>query len=131
MLSAGVEGFYYDPRSIEPTLGEQFEKYASHEKVLLPKVSTSEGLRANLNKLIAVLGIEFRLLLSERSLVVIMPLAVFLSTLDVAFWSVTPDPSFSAAYGGHTARTMLLFIIGITIFYTGEAMHRDRDLRIE
>jgi ABC-type transport system involved in multi-copper enzyme maturation permease subunit len=52
-LSAGIEGFYYDPRSIEPTLGEQFEEYDSHEKVLLPKVTTSEGLRANLNKLIA------------------------------------------------------------------------------
>jgi ABC-type transport system involved in multi-copper enzyme maturation permease subunit len=130
-LSAGIEGFYYDPRSIEPTLGEQFEEYDSHEKVLLPKVSTSEGLRANLSKLIAALVIEFRLLLSERSLVVIMPLAVFLSTLDVAFWSVTPDPSYSAAYAAHTAKALLLFMLGITIFYTGEAMHRDRDLRIE
>ena len=60
-----------------------------------------------------------------------MPLAVVLSTLEVAFWSVTPDPSYSAAYAGNTARSLLLFMLGITIFYTGEAMHRDRDLRIE
>jgi ABC-2 type transport system permease protein len=26
---------------------------------------------------------------------------------------------------------MSLFLVGITVFYTGEAMHRDRDLRIE
>ena len=98
----------------------------------LPEVArANEGIRANVNKLIAALGVEFRLLLSERSLVVIMPLAIVLSTLDVAFWSVAPEPSLSAAYAGHTARSLLLFLLGITIFYTVEAMHRDRDLRIE
>ena len=44
---------------------------------------------------------------------------------------MAPDPSFSAAYAGHTAKSLLLFLLGITIFYTGEAMHRDRDLKIE
>lgn len=131
-LSAGVGGFYYDPPSIEPTLGAQFEKHDFQKKVLLPEVTrANDGLRANLNKLVAALSVEFRLLLSERSLIVIMPLAVFLSTLDVAFWSVTPEPSFSAGYAGHTAKALLLFLLGITIFYTGEAMHRDRDLKIE
>jgi ABC-2 type transport system permease protein len=130
-LSAGSQGFYYDPPSIEPTLGDRYEK-PSHEKVLLPEVTTAtDGLRTNLNKLIAALVVEFRLLLSERSLVVIMPLAVFLSTLEVAFWNVTPEPSFSAAYAGNTAKSLLLFLLGINTFYTGEAMHRDRDLRME
>jgi hypothetical protein len=116
---------------------DQIEKLDSPESEVLrvipvPEVArANEGIRANVNKLIAALGVEFRLLLSERSLVVIMPLAAFLSTLDVAFWSVTPDPSFSAAYAGHTARSLLLFMVGITIFNTSEAMHRDRDLRIE
>ncbi len=72
-----------------------------------------------------------RLLLSERSVIVIMPLAIFFSTLDVAFWSVAPEPSFSTAYAGHTANALLLFLLGITIFYSVEAMHRDRDLKIE
>jgi ABC-type transport system involved in multi-copper enzyme maturation permease subunit len=29
-----------------------------------------------------------------------------------------------------TARTLLLFLVGLTVFYTGEAMHRDRELKI-
>src|SRR5258708_1271038 len=136
-LSTTAEKVYYDSDSFQETLADQFAKPDSPHRAMLrfiplPKVARkNEGIRANLNKLIATLGVEFRLLLSERSLVVIMPLAAFLSILDVAFWSVTPGPSYSAAYAGHTARSLLLFMLGITTFYTGEAMHRDRDLRIE
>jgi ABC-2 type transport system permease protein len=136
-LSTAAERVYYDLDSFQETPGDQFEGPDSPEKAMLrviplPEVArANEGIRANLNKLIAALGVEFRLLLSERSLVVIMPLAIVLSTLDVAFWSVAPEPSFSAAYAGNTAKSLLLFLLGITIFYTGEAMHRDRDLRIE
>jgi ABC-2 type transport system permease protein len=128
-LSDASAGFYYDPPPIEPALHDHFEK---REKVLLPEVSRSHvGLRANVNQLTAALAVELRLLCSERSLVVIMPLAIVFSTLDVAFWSVAPEPSFSAAYAGHTANAMLLFLLGITIFYSVEALHRDRELRIE
>ena len=74
---------------------------------------------------------RFRLLLAERSLVVIMPLALILSTMEVVFWSVTPDPTYSAGYAGNTARSLMIFLLGISIFYTGEAMHRDRELRVE
>lgn len=136
-LSTAVERVYYDLDSFQETRGDQFEKHDSREKgmhrvVPLPEVDrANEGIRANINKLVAALGVEFRLLLSERSLVVIMPLAIVLSTLEVAFWNVTPEPSFSAAYAGNTARSLLLFLLGITVFYTGEAMHRDRDLKIE
>ena len=136
-LSTAAERVYYDSDSFQETHGGQFKKPDSPEKgmlrvIPLPEVArANEGIRANVNKLFATLGVEFRLLLSERSLVVIMPLAIVLSTLDVAFWSVEPEPSFSAAYAGHTAKALLLFLLGITIFYTVEAMHRDRDLRIE
>ncbi len=136
-LSTAAERVYYDLDSFQETRGHQFERPDSPESevlrvIPLPEVArANEGIRANVNKLIAALGVEFRLLLSERSLVVIMPLAIVLSTLDVAFWSVAPEPSFSAAYGGNTAKSLLLFLLGITIFYSGEAMHRDRDLRIE
>jgi ABC-type transport system involved in multi-copper enzyme maturation permease subunit len=136
-LSTATERVYYDHDSFQETRRGQFEKRDSPEQetrraIPLPAVArASEGIRTNVNKLIAALGVEFRLLLSERSLVVIMPLAVLISTLEVAFWSVSPDPSYSAAYAGNTARSLLLFLLGITIFYTGEAMHRDRDLRIE
>jgi ABC-2 type transport system permease protein len=131
-LTAGTGRFYYDPPSTEPTLSERFEPDHLREQVLLPSVTrTTTGIGSHLRQLFAALGVEFRLLLSERSLVVIIPLAIVLSTLDVTFWSVAPGPSFSAAYAGITAKSLLLFLLGITIFYTGEAMHRDRDLRIE
>ena len=136
-LSTAAERVYYDLDSFQETRGHQFERPDSPESevlrvIPLPEVArANEGIRANVNKLIAALGVEFRLLLSERSLVVIIPLAIVLSTLDVAFWSIAPEPSLSAAYAGHTAKSLLLFLLGITIFYTGEAMHRDRDLKIE
>jgi ABC-2 type transport system permease protein len=89
------------------------------------------GISANVKKLVVALGVEFRLLRSERSVVAVMPLAVLISTLEVAFWRVAPDPTYSAGYAGNTAKSLLLFMIGITVFYTVEAMHRDRDQRIE
>src|SRR5204863_8665903 len=102
------------------------------EKVLLPSVTrATAGIGSHLCQLFAAVGVEFRLLLSERSLVVIMPLAIFLSILEVAFYNIPPDVSHSAAYATNTAKLMLLFLIGIAVFYTGEAMHRDRELRIE
>src|SRR6185369_16864351 len=82
-------------------------------------------------KLVAALGLEFRLLCSERSLVVVMPLAIFLSILEVAFYNIPPDISHSAAYATNTAKLLLLFLIGIVVFYTGEAIHRDREVKIE
>jgi ABC-type transport system involved in multi-copper enzyme maturation permease subunit len=131
-LSTAAERVYYDSDSFQETRGDQFEKRDSRETVMLPTVNRlSEGLRANLKKLIAALGIEFRLLRSERSLIVIMPLALFLSSFELAFWKVTPEVSYSGAYASSTARALSLFLLGITIFYTGEAMHRDRDLKIE
>jgi ABC-2 type transport system permease protein len=131
-LTAEAGGFYYDPPSTELTLGERFEADHSREKVLLPNViRTTAGVRAHLRQLFAALAVEFRLLLSERSLVVIMPLAIFLSVLEVAFYNIPADVSHSAAYATNTAKLLLLFLIGVTVFYTGEAMYRDREVRVE
>ena len=131
-LTAGAGGFYYDPPSTEPTLGERFEPHHARDKVLLPSVTrTTAGIGSHLRQQFAALGVEFRLLLSERSLVVIMPLAIFLSILEVAFYNIPADVSHSAAYATNTAKLLLLFLIGITVFYTGEAMHRDPEVRIE
>jgi len=131
-LTAGAGGFYYDPPITEPLLVERFEAHHSREKELLPSVTrATAGIRAQLYKLFAALEVEFQLLFSERSLVVIMPLAIFLSILEVAFYNIPPDVSHSAAYATNTAKLLLLFLIGITVFYTGEAMHRDREVRVE
>ena len=99
--------------------------------VALPSVNTANhGIRESMRKLIAALAIEFQLLLAERSLVVIIPFAVLLSTMEVIFWRVRPDGS-SASYVSSVAGNSLLFMIGISIFYLGEALQRDRDLKIE
>lgn len=137
-LSAGSEALYFDP-ILQPTPGHtasdvgivRVEKAEAKETAVPSVISANAGLRANLAKLAAALGVEFRLLLSERSLVVIMPLAIFLSILEVAFYNVPADVSYSAAYATNTSKLLLLFLIGITVFYTGESIHRDREVRIE
>ena len=133
-LSARAEKVYYDSESANEirSLELEVEQPDFKEKVSLPSVnSASDGVRANLNKLVAAFGLELRLLRAERSPVMIMPLAMFLSIVDVAFFKVVPDLSFSAAYATSTTRWLLLFLLGITVFYTGEGMHRDRELRVE
>jgi len=130
-LTEGAGGFYYDPPSTEPSLVERFEHH-SHEKVLLPGVTrATAGIRAHLHQLFAALTVEFRLLRAERSFVAVMPLAIFLSIFEVAFYNIPPDVSYSAAYATNTAKLMLLFLLGIAVFYTGEAIHRDREVRME
>lgn len=132
-LSTAAEGVYYP----DPTGLDEFERPGDHagapsSHVAIPEVTrVNDGIRANVNKVIAALGVEFRLLVAERSLVVIMPLAIFLSLLEVAFYNLPPDVSHSAAYATNTARLLLLFLIGIAVFYTGEALHRDREVKIE
>ncbi|HEY9401846.1 MAG TPA: hypothetical protein VIQ24_04085 [Pyrinomonadaceae bacterium] len=102
------------------------------EKVPLPLVGLAcAGVVTNLKKLWAALGVEFHLLRAERRLVVILPLIVLISTLEVAFYAISADPSYSAAYASNTAQSVSLFLYAITVFYTGEAMHRDRELRVE
>jgi ABC-2 type transport system permease protein len=135
-LSTAAEGVYY-PESSPATRLDEFEKPDYKASAIIPRVVVpevarmNEGIRANVNKLIAALGVEFRLLRTERSLVILVPLVVSLSILDIAFYPVVPSISYSAAYASSTAGALLLFLIGITVFYTGEAMHRDREVRIE
>jgi ABC-type transport system involved in multi-copper enzyme maturation permease subunit len=134
-LSTAAEGVYY-PDSSPATNADEFERPdyqagALGMHVAVPEVvRVNDGIRATLHKLIGALGVEFRLLAAERSLVVVMPLAIFLSILEVAFYNIPPDVSHSAAYATNTAKSLLLFLIGIAVFYTGEAMHRDREVKI-
>ena len=135
-LSTGAEGVFYAEISPATRLDE-FEKADDKASAFFPRVAlpevvrVNEGIRANVDKLLAALGVEFRLLRAERSLVVIMPLAIFLSILEVAFYNIPADVSYSAAYATNTAKLLLLFLVGLSVFFTGEAMHRDRELRIK
>jgi ABC-type transport system involved in multi-copper enzyme maturation permease subunit len=138
-LSAGSEVLYYDPPILQPTPGDtasdlrsvRVEKTGAKETAVPSVISANAGLQANLAKLAAALGLELRLLSAERSLVVIIPFAVFLPTLELAFYRVVPEVSYSATYATGTARTLLFFLIGMTVFYVGESMQRDREVRIE
>jgi ABC-2 type transport system permease protein len=100
-------------------------------RVDIPLVKPAEaGAGTYLSQLAAALGVEFRLLRAERGLVLLAPLVVAFSTLELLF-RVDPEGSYSGAYASSTAKTSLLFLIALVIFYTGEAMHRDREVRIE
>ena len=119
------------PRHAETRSTPLQERAAAPTAMAIPKVKAAdEGIGTYLKQLVAALGVEFRLLRAERGLILLAPLVVVFSTLELAF-SVTPDVSYSAAYASGTAKTSLLFLFGLTIFYTGEAMHRDRETRIE
>ncbi len=120
--------------SFESEIGRDnwIEPEVRRAPVALPCVtSANSGMRPSFRKLVAALTIEFRLLLAERSIVVIIPFAVLLSTMEVIFWNVRPDGSYSAGYVTNVAGNSLLFMIGISIFYIGETLQRDRDLKIE
>jgi len=131
-LSTAAEGVYYPDPAARLDEFERRDYKAISTHVAIPEVvRVNDGIHANVNKLIAALGVEFRLLRAERSLVAVMPLAIFLSILEVAFYNIPPDVSHSAAYATNTAKLLLLFLIGIAVFYTGEAVHRDREVKIE
>ena len=136
-LSMAAERVYYDLDSFQERRGNQFEKHDSAEKVMLrgiplPEVTTaSDGILANLRRLVAATGLELSLLRAERSLVVIIPLAVLLSFLSLPFSADVSSVSYSASFASHTANGILLFLLGVIVFYTGEVMHRDREVRIQ
>jgi ABC-2 type transport system permease protein len=99
--------------------------------VALPKVKMAdEGAGTYFGQLLAAINTEFRLLRAERGLIVLAPLAIAFSTLEL-FARFEPEVSFSGSYASITARTSLLFLIALVVFYTGEAMHRDREVRVE
>lgn len=104
---------------------------AAPRALALPSVRVAgEGAGTYLRQLAAALGVEFRLLRAERGLIILAPLVVAFSTLELLF-RVEPGGSYSGAYAGSTAKTSLLFLIALVVFYTGEALNRDREVRIE
>ena len=91
----------------------------------------NKGARANLRKLTSATALELNLLRHERSLIALVPLSILISFLALPFSIVVPGASYSAAFAGSSARGLLLFMSGAIVFYLGEAMHRDRELRIQ
>src|ERR1044072_7536159 len=77
------------------------------------------------------MGVEFRLLRAERGLIVLVPLVMLLSFLSVPFSRIPVEISYSVTSATNTANMLLLFLACAIVFYTGEIMHRDRELKIE
>jgi ABC-2 type transport system permease protein len=101
------------------------------ERIKLPKVTSIQGAVATRFKLLAAIGVEFRLLRAERGLIVLIPLSILLSFLSVPFSRIAPEISSSVTSATNTANMLLLFLTCVIVFYMGESMHRDRELKIE
>jgi ABC-2 type transport system permease protein len=91
-----------------------------------------ERWRHVLDPFVAATGVELRLLAAERSLIIIGPLVVLLTMAGPAVYGVRgAEGVASAAYFRVTAETVVLLLVGVMVFYTGEAVHRDREARVE
>jgi ABC-type transport system involved in multi-copper enzyme maturation permease subunit len=131
-LSEYRESLYGGEVSSRPSPEVERENALPREKIALPQVETStQGFRAHLRQLTAALSVEFRLLRAERSLLLLAPLTVFASTMGLSYYQVSRTNPFSATYASSTADTVVVFLLGLTMFYTGETMHRDRETRVE
>ncbi len=130
-LTARAERLYNEAETFGVERVVEAETFG-RKQVAIPQVKiVTEGLRANLNQFIAALSVEFRLLRAERSLVVVAPLIIFICALELVAFKILPEVSYSATYASRTSDALLLFLFGIAVFYTGETMHRDRELRVE
>jgi len=114
-----------------PSYGLPIEAAPARDRITLPKVTTTKGPAATLFQIIAAIGVEFRLLRAERGLIVLVPLAMLLSFLSVPFSRIATEISYSVTSATNTANMLLLFLACAIVFYTGEAMNRDRELKIE
>jgi ABC-type transport system involved in multi-copper enzyme maturation permease subunit len=136
-LSTAAERLYYDPETFEAARSDQFEKCdfeaeVRRDSVPLPVVvRNNDGVKANLRKLVAAAALELRLLRSEKSLIVMIPLAVLISFLELPFSASVSDVSHSFAFASSSAQGSLLFLLGVIVFYAGEAMYRDREVKVE
>lgn len=131
-LATRAERLYAGAESFSFAQAAQFPEAPHGKRVAIPKVSSAtDGARANLKQLIAAFEIELRLLYAERGLVVIVPLATLLCVLGMGSHQEVPDGLYTGVYAARAAETLLLFLAAIAVFFTGESMHRDRELRIE
>ena len=107
------------------------ESSLTRDRITLPKATSTRGPAATFFKMIAAIGLEFRLVRAERGLIVLLPLAIVLSFLSVPFSQIAVEVSYSVTSATNTANMLLLLSAGVIVFYMGEAMHRDRELKIE
>jgi ABC-2 type transport system permease protein len=131
-LTSRTEWLYNDTKSPDSAHAPQFIEAISAKPMTIPQVKlVTQGWRAIYEQFAAALGVEFRLLRAERSLVVVAPLLMIMCGLELAAYELVPELSYSATYASRTAGVLLLFLFGVAVFYVGETMHRDRETRVE
>ena len=130
VLTEAPERIAYRPPS-DGSIDLPIEASPARDRLTLPKVTSTEGSAATRFKIIAAIGVEFRLLRAERGFIVLIPLAIFLSFLSVPFSRIAPEVSYSVTSATNTANMLLLFLACALVFYIGEVMHRDRELKIQ
>jgi ABC-2 type transport system permease protein len=113
----------------------QFENLPRQTPVRLPQVVLSQqGFAAQLRRLLAATVMEFKLLGGERSLVILIPLTLLMCLAQLAPLSraAAASPSeLSALYAATSSDVLILLLFGVSVFFTGEAVFRDRELRLE
>ena len=119
---AAPSGGFLDSRIYELT---------ERDRIPVPKITSTRGAAASFFKLLAAVGTEFRLLRAERSLLVLATLVILLSIVNLPPHSMRPEVSHSVMFATNAANTLLVLLTGLIVFYTGEAMHRERELKVE
>jgi ABC-type transport system involved in multi-copper enzyme maturation permease subunit len=130
VLSEAPERIAYSAPSYGP-IDLPIEASPARDRIAFPKVTSTKGAAATRFKIFAAMGVEFRLLRAERGVIVLVPLAIFLSFLSVPFSRIAPEVSYSVTSATNTANMLLLFLACALVFYIGEVMHRDREVKIE
>jgi len=107
------------------------ERSAELDRIALPKVTSTHRLTSILSKIIGTIGVEFRLLRAERGLLIFLPVVIFFSFFSVPFSRIPVEVSYSVTAATNTANSLLLCFACMIVFYMGEMMHRDRELKVE
>jgi ABC-type transport system involved in multi-copper enzyme maturation permease subunit len=103
----------------------------ARDQIRLPKVTSTQGGEATLFRIIGAIGVEFRLLRAERSLLLFLPVVIFFSFFSVPFSRIASEASYSVIAATNTTNSLLLCFACMIVFYMGEIMHRDREVKIE
>jgi len=135
-LSTPGQSIHFDPETDVSARAFTSEQVVASvrrtQSVPLSKVArANKGIAANLRKLGAATALELLLLRAEKSLLVLIPLGVLISFLSLPFSTGASEVSPSAGFAGSSARGTLVFLLGVIVFYAGEAMHRDREVKVE
>jgi len=129
-LSTPIERVAYAAPSGE-FLDSRVYELTERDRIPIPKVTSTREPASRFFKLLAAIGTEFRLLRAERSLLVLATLVILLSIVNLPPHSMVPEISYSVMFATNAANTLLVLLTGLIVFYTGEAMHRERELKVD